>query len=191
MVGDFESGRLAYEESLQIEKSETAHSNLGVIYYYLGEFEKSVAEHQAAVALNPGQAVKWLNLADALYFAGQTREAASAFGKASELAQSRLSVDPDDFVTLFLAGWAEQMLGDTDNARNYINRGLDIAPNDPYGLYYGALVEVQSGNHESALQTLQRALEHGYPAKMLRVEPYLEDLNKHPKFRKLIAASTN
>jgi len=186
MIGDIESGRLAYEESLKIEKSETAHSNLGVIYYYLGEFKKSVAEHRAAVALNPGQAVKWLNLADALYFAGEMAEARSAFGKASELAESRLSVDPDDFNTLLVLGWAQQMLGYTAGARVYIDRGLEIAPNDPYGLYYGALIEVRSGNHEAALRALQSALDNGYPAKMLAVEPYLEDLKQDSKFRKMI-----
>jgi tetratricopeptide (TPR) repeat protein len=186
MVGDFESGRLAYEESLQIEKSETAHSNLGVIYYYLGEFEKSVAEHQAAVALNPGQTVKWLNLADALYFAGETAEATSAFDRASEIAESRLRVDPDDFDTLFLLAWARHMLGDTASARDYIVRGLEIAPKDPYGLYYSALIEGQAGNHEAALQALQSALDNGYPANMLAIEPYLEDLKQDSKFRKMI-----
>jgi tetratricopeptide (TPR) repeat protein/DNA-binding winged helix-turn-helix (wHTH) protein len=189
MAGDFESGRLAYEESLRIEKSETAHSNLGVIYYYLGEFEKSVAEHRAAVSLNPGQTVKWLNLADALYFAGETVEATSAFGKASELAESRLSVDPDDFDTLFLLGWAQQMLGDAAAARESIDKGMGIAPNDPYGLYYGALIEVRAGNHDAALRALQSALDNGYPAKMLAVEPYLEELQQDPKFRRIISAS--
>ena len=187
MAGDIESGRLAYEESLKIEKSETAHSNLGVIYYYLGEFDKSVEEHRAAVALNPGPAVKWLNLADALYFAGETVEARGAFLKASELAESRLSVDPDDFFTMIMLGWTQQMLGNAARARDYIERGLKIAPNDPYGLYYSALIEVQAGNHDVALSALQSAVDNGYPAKMLAVEPYLEDLEQNPKFRKMIS----
>ena len=189
MEGDFESGRLAYEESLKIEKSETAHSNLGVIYYYLGEFEKSVGEHREAIALNSGQAVKWLNLADALFFAGERAEASGAFSQASQLAESRLSVDPDDYVTLFLLGWARHMLGDTASAREYIDKGLDIAPNDPYGLYYRALIEVQAGNHEVALRALQSAVDNGYPAKMLAAEPYLEELRQKRKFVRLISAS--
>ena len=187
MAGDFKSGRLAYEESLKIEKSETAHSNLGVIYYYLGEFEKSVAEHREAIAINPGQAFNWLNLADALYFAGETAEARSAFGKASELAESRLSVDPNDANTLLLLGWAQQMLGNTAGAKQYINKALDVAPNNPYGQYYAGLIEVRAENHESALRALQGALDNGYPAKMLASEPYLEDLEQNPKFRKMIS----
>jgi tetratricopeptide (TPR) repeat protein/TolB-like protein/DNA-binding winged helix-turn-helix (wHTH) protein len=189
MAGDIESASLAYEESLKIKKSETAHSNLGVIYYYLGEFEKSVAEHRAAVALNPGQAVKWLNLADALYFAGETAEARVAFSKASELAESRLRVDSDDFFTMIMLGWTQQMLGNAAGAEEYIEKGLSIAPNDPYGLYYRALVEVQAGDHDAALRALQSAVDNGYPAKVLAVEPYLEDLKQNPKFRNLISAS--
>jgi tetratricopeptide (TPR) repeat protein/DNA-binding winged helix-turn-helix (wHTH) protein len=187
MAGDIESASLAYEESLKIEKSETAHSNLGVVYYYLGEFEESVSEHRAAVALNPGQAVKWLNLADALYFAGETAEARVAFSKASELAESRLRVDPDDFFTMIMLGWTQQMLGNAADAKEYIEKGLNIAPNDPYGLYYRALVEVQAGNHDAALRALQSAVDNGYPAKMLAVEPYLENLKQNPKFRKMIS----
>jgi tetratricopeptide (TPR) repeat protein len=189
MAGDFESGRLAYEESLKIEKSETAHSNLGVTYYYLGEFEKSVQEHRAAVALNPGQVVKWLNLADSLYFAGESAEARNAFGKASELAEGRLSVDPGDYDTMFRLAWARQMLGDTANAREYIDRGLEIAPNDPYGLYYSALIEVRDGNDRAAFRALQRALDNGFPSNLLAGEPYLEELRKERKFRRMISAN--
>jgi tetratricopeptide (TPR) repeat protein/DNA-binding winged helix-turn-helix (wHTH) protein len=189
MAGDFESGRLAYEESLKIEKTGTAYSNLGVIYYYLGEFEKSVAEHRAAIALNPDQTMNWLNLADALYFAGETTEAKSAFRNASELAESRLSVDPDDAYTMLLLGWAQQMLGDTAAAKEFIDKGLDMAPNNPYGQYYSGLIEVGAGNHEGALRALQSALDNGYPAKMLAAEPYLEDLKQNRKFRRMISAN--
>ncbi len=187
MKGDFESGRMAYEESLKIEKTEAAHSNLGVIYYYLGEFEKSVAEHRAAIALNPDQTMNWVNLADALYFAGETTEAKSAFGNASELARSRLSVDPDDANTMLLLGWAQQMLGDTAVAKEFIKKGLDLAPSNPYGQYYAGLIEVMAGNHEDALRALRRALDNGYPAKMLAAEPYLEDLKQNRKFRKMVS----
>lgn len=189
MVGDFESGRLAYEESLAIEESDAAHTNLGFIYYYLGEFEKSVAEHREAVALNPDQTDLWLNLADALYFAGERAEAKSAFDNASTIAKNRLRVDPDDFFTMFLLGWAQQMLGNTAVAREYTDKGLDIAPNDPYGNYYAALIEVGSGNHEAALRALQGALDNGYPAKILAAEPHLEDLKKNRRFREMISES--
>ncbi len=187
MVGDFEAGKKAFEESLAIQPSQTAYSNLGVIYYYLGEFHKSVAMNRAAVALSPGEAVKWLNLADALHFAGDRHEAMDAFRRTEALAASRVSVDPADFDTLFLLAWAQQMTGQSDKAMESVARGLYLAPHDPYGHYYNALIAVQVGEQKHALHSLRLALDNGYPANMLAVEPYLESLRGHRKFQALIA----
>ncbi len=189
MAGDFEAGRLVYEESLAIEESRSAYSNLGVIYYYLGEFEDSVATHRKAVQLSPMDAVKWLNLADALYFAGQREEAASAFRSAADLAKSRVSVDPTDVDTLFSLAWAQQMLGESAAAKASVAKGFKIAPKDPYGLYYDALIDVREGDHASALAALHLALENGYPATMLAAEPYLNDLRGNPEFQEMISDS--
>ena len=187
MAGDFEAGKRVFEESLDIQEFRTAYSNLGVIYYYLGEFENSVANHRKAVKLSPEEAVKWLNLADALYFAGQRDEAATAFRRAADLAESRVAIDPTDIDTIFTLAWALQMLGENEKAKVRVARGLEIAPNDPYGLYYNALIDVQADDHESALTSLRLAVNNGYPAKMLAVEPYLDNLRANSEFRALIA----
>lgn len=187
MAGDFEAGKLVFEEALAIKEFRTAYSNLGVIYYYLGEFENSVATHRKAVELSPEEAVKWLNLADALFFSAQREEAATAFRRAADLAESRVAVDPTDIDTIFTLAWAQQMLGESEKAKATVARGLTIAPKDPYGFYYDALINVRAGEHESALTSLRMALDNGYPAKMLAVEPYLDDLRANPEFQALIA----
>jgi tetratricopeptide (TPR) repeat protein/TolB-like protein/DNA-binding winged helix-turn-helix (wHTH) protein len=187
MIGDFEAGRRAYEKSLDIQKTQTAHSNLGVIYYYLGEFDKSVAEHRKAVQLSPADTITWLNLADALHNAGDIDESTFAFHRTEELARSRVAIDPTDIETLFTLAWAQQMTGQSDKAQETMARGLKLAPNDPYGHYYDALIDVQAGEHENALHSLRLALDNGYPANMLAVEPYLEDLRGNRGFQALIA----
>jgi tetratricopeptide (TPR) repeat protein len=189
MAGDFEAGKLQLEESLEIHESSTAYSNLGVIYYYLGEFENSVAANRKAVGLTPGKAVNWLNLADALYFAQLRAEATDAFRRAEELAESRIEVDASDFDTLFLLAWAQQMLGKSEKAKTNIERGMMLAPNDAYGLYYSALVDVQMGHNNSALSSLRLAIENGYPTSMLAVEPYLEKLRGVTEFQDMISGS--
>jgi len=189
MAGYFESGKKAYEESLAIKPSQTAYSNLGVSYYYLGEFDRSVSMIRKAIQLSPDEAIKWLNLADALRFAGDDEESAYAFNRAEELAKSRVAVDPTDFDTLFTLAWAQQMTGQSDKAQETVARGLDIAPNDPYGHYYDALIEVQAGEYGNALHSLRLALANGYPANILAAEPYLEDLRGSRNFQALIAES--
>ena len=187
MAGDFEAGKLVYEESLQIQESETAYSNLGVIYYYLGDFESSISANRNAVKLGHQDSVKWLNLADALFQNGNVVEATKSFQQSAELAESRIAVDSSDFVTLFVLAWAKQMLGETDDARLYIGRGMAIAPNDPYGFYNSALINVQVGEYVAALDELRLAVDNGYPANMLAVEPYLSNLKANPDFQALIA----
>ena len=187
MAGDFEAGKLVFEESLVIKESEDGYSNLGVSYYYLGEFENSVAALRKAVKLSPEEAVRWLNLADALFFSGQREEAATAFRRAADLAGSRVSVDPTDFDTIFTLAWAQQMLGESEKAKATVSRGLTIAPKDPYGFYYDALINVRTGEHESALTSLHFAVDNGYPANILAAEPYLDDLRANPEFQALIA----
>jgi len=135
MAGDFEAGRQTYEESLAIEPSPDAYTNLGVIYYYLGEFENSVAMNRKAVQLSPGDAVNWQNLADALHFIGDSDESMLAFRRTEELATSRVAIDPTDIDSLFTLAWAQQMTGQSDKAQETVARGLKLAPNDPYGLY--------------------------------------------------------
>jgi tetratricopeptide (TPR) repeat protein len=186
MAGDFEAGKLVYEESLAIEESTSAYSNLGVVYYYLGEFENSVAMHHKAIELSPDQIVKWLNLADSLYLNGQKDAATKAFGRVSELGESRIIVDPTDFDTMFSLAWAQQMLGNNVEAKASVAKGLEIAPGDPFGHYYDALLDVQVGDYESALTSLQFAVDNGYPTNMLAVEPYLDKLRGNSVFAAMI-----
>ncbi len=187
MAGDFEAGKIVFEESLAIKESRAAYSNLGVIYYYIGEFENSVATLRKAVELSPKEAVRWLNLADALFFSGQREEAATAFRRAADLAESRVAVDRTDFDTIFTLAWAQQMLGESEKAKATVARGLTIAPKDPYGFYYDALINVRAGEHESALTSLHLAVDNGYPANMLAAEPYLNELRGNPEFQAMIS----
>jgi len=191
LAGDFETGRLAFEESLEVRESDTAYSNLGVVYYYLGEYDNAVAANRKAVELLPQQAVNWLNLADALHHAGNEAEAQEAFRQGAELARSRIAVDPLDFETMPLLAWAQQMLGDKRAARETLDRALALAPDTPYTQYYAALIDVQDGMTDTALDALERAIENGYPPRFLAAEPYLAALRGNRRFEALVAPVDN
>ncbi len=189
MAGDFEGGKEVFERTLEQKGYRTAYSNLGVAYYYLGDYEKSVAIHRKAVELSPEEEVKWINLADALYFAGRSSEATEAFGRAAELSARRIAVEPTNVDTLFTSAWAQQMLGEKDAALLALRRGLEIAPDDPYGHYYAGLIAARNGDREAALDSLRQALDNGYPPRMLASEPYLNELASDPAFEGLISGS--
>ena len=187
MAGDFAAGKVVLEEALGIQPSDTAYSNLGIIYYYLGQFEKSVANHRQAIELAPGDPNKWLNLADALYFAGHIEESQQTFRSADELSVDRLAVDPSDIEAIYAHAWSRQMLGDSAAAQESVAKGLTIAPANPFGFYYAALIETQNGDYAAAVDFLESAIENGYPVAMLAAEPYLEELRSNRDFESLVA----
>ncbi|RLA33989.1 MAG: hypothetical protein DRR11_04115 [Gammaproteobacteria bacterium] len=189
MAGEFEMGRKVLEESLQIRPIQRTYSNLGVIYYYLGEFEKSVVTHQKAVDLTPGQGLLWLNLADSLHHAGHATEAAIAFQKARDISVNMLAVDSSDSEATVTLAWTQHMLGESQQALLTVEKGLDIDPEDPYGYYYDALIRYQTGDEEAALQSLQAALERGYPPGLLVAEPYLGEIRADERFHAIIVES--
>ena len=189
MAGEFEMGRQVLEEALEIQPIQQTYSNLGVIYYYLGEFEKSVAMQRQAVKLTPGRALSWLNLADALHFAGHAEESAAAFRNARDLSSKMLSVDTSDSEAIVTLAWTQQMLGESQVALATVEKGLQIDPSDPYGYYYDALIRYQTGDEEAAFRSLEAALEKGYPAGLLVAEPYLGDLPATDRFHAMIIAS--
>lgn len=191
MAGEFEEGRQVLEASLEIQPMQRTYSNLGVIYYYLGEYRQSVETHRQAVELAPGQALMWLNLADSLHFSGDTEASSEAFGEARDLTLNMLEVDASDSEAIVMLAWAQHMLGESQAALATVERGLQIDPGDPYGYYYDALIRYQTGDEDAALESLQAALEKGYPPGLLVAEPYLGDIRAHDRFHAIIVESLN
>lgn len=189
MAGEFVEGRKVLEEALELHPIQRTYSNLGVIYYFLGEFEKSVAMHRQSIELSPRLTLSWLNLADSLQFAGQVEESLVVFENARDLAIETLAVNPADTEALFALAWAQHMLGDNRQALTSVERGLRLDPGDPYGYYYEALIRYRSGDTPAALKAIGTALELGYPAGMLVAEPYLGDLRASAEFHALLRAS--
>ena len=100
----------------------------------------------------------WLNLADALHFAGRADEATDAYRRARELSAERLEIDSSDGVALTILAWAEHMLGNSEAALELVGESLQIDPEDPYTHYYDALIRYQTGDPDTALASLAAAL---------------------------------
>jgi tetratricopeptide (TPR) repeat protein len=186
LAGEFEEARQVLEETLARQPIAQTWSGLGVIHYYLGDFEKAVEKLRRAAELAPSNALVWLNLADSLHFAGQADEATEAYLKARELGTERLEVDPSDGVALTILAWAEHMLGDSEAALKLVNESLDIDPGDPYTYYYDALIRYQTGDRDKALASLAAALEKGYPPGLLVAEPHLGKIRADDRFHAII-----
>ena len=188
MAGDFEAASEIFERALATEATPGILSDLGILYYYLGDFPKSVEYHRRAVELVPASATDRINLADSLHFAGRETEARSAFEEGVRLARESYVTDPTDPETLTILAWAETMLGNVSEGIRLADQAIQIAPDDPYSFYYRALVALQSNDPESAMDAIITAANLGYSRVMLAAEPYLEPLRDRMEYLALISA---
>ena len=187
MAGKFDDAAEVLHRALAVSSEQILYSNLGTVYYYMGDFDRSVEVHRQALAADPNGNIVWLNLADALHFAGHVNEAREAFRRTAELSASRLSVNPNDVESLQALAWASMTLGDVTQARRAMDRALKASPNDPFVFYYDALIRAHAGDRSGALGSLEQAVAAGYPRAMLAAEPYLEDFRAETRFGVLLS----
>ena len=188
MAGEFEAGAEALQRSLDIQPDPFYYSNLGIIYYYLGQFDKSVEIHRRAIAMPPNSSFDWINLGDALLFSSEADQAQEAYRNAVVIAQSDLEVNPRNAESLYGMAWATAMLGDMDAAERFIDRAKSIDSTNPLVQYYDALLKTARKDYGAALTALRIAVDSGYPAIMLENEPHLLDLRGSEQFLSIISA---
>ena len=186
MTGDFNAALEAIRTALSIEKDAQYLSNIGIIYYYLGEYDRSVQIHRQAADEMPESHVVWVNLGDALRFSSQPDEAANAYRQAMRISAELLAMDPNNPLDLYIQAWATGSSGDVEQAKILIDRALSIAPNDPYVRYYDGLLKNGRGEASAAIDALSLAIDMGYPIRMLAADPLLGDLYGDARFVGLV-----
>jgi tetratricopeptide (TPR) repeat protein len=185
LSGRFAEAEPALLEAIELEPRRDAYSNLGLLYYYLGQVEDAVAAHEKAAALAPNDHLAWANLGDALSFTARRADAHAAFRKAKALAERKLAVNPMDAGTLIDLAWIQAMLDEKEEARAALARARELTPSDPYVHFVGALVALRIGERHSVYADLRAAIDMGYPPKLLAAEPHLKVLWNEPEFAAL------
>ena len=187
LQGNFERAADMFEQALELGEDGLFMSNLGVLYYYLGRFDDAIEMHEAALQTSANNPFFWTNLADALYFDNRRSAAENAFRRARDVAEAGLRVNSTNWEHLTALAWAQQMLGNSDEAEALIERILAVGAGDPYSYYYKALIELRRGERVEAMRTLAQAVDLGYPTVLLQAEPYLEPVRSDRDFRELVA----
>jgi tetratricopeptide (TPR) repeat protein len=165
-----------------------AYSNVATSAFYLGRFEEAAAMYRRALELAPEDYRMWGNLGDAYaHLAGRSADSDAAHRKATTLGEQRLRINPADADAMAdLAPWYAS-LGQRDRARQLAGEALRRDPGNTYVHYNAALVALRLGDPETALAELERAVELGYPRRLLPSDPGLLPLRAHRRFGALAA----
>lgn len=186
LSGDFSESASSFERAIEIEPTSVAHTNLGLLKYYSGEYEAAIESLRAAADLTPNDFLVWSNLGDVLSYSAAPDRARSAFERAEELAESELLVNSRDPQTMANLAWIKAMLGHIDDAEGLVTSAREIAAEDPYVHYIEALILAKRGDHEAALQKLSTAIRLGYPRALIAAEPHLIPVRSADRFTNLV-----
>jgi eukaryotic-like serine/threonine-protein kinase len=127
-----------------------AHIRLGDLLAGRGKWDEAVAEYRTAVRLKPDHADAHTNLGNTLKDQGQVDEAIAAYRAAVRL-------KPDDFWNRTRLGEALNEAGQRREAAAEFREAVRLAPNDGMDCFNMAIVMLDQGHTDPAIELLTRA----------------------------------
>jgi tetratricopeptide (TPR) repeat protein len=176
-AGDLDGSARAFEQSIAIEPSRSAYSNVGTLYYFLGRLDEAVTMYSKGLEMVPEDYVLWGGRADTLWYLPQQRERARQdYRRAAALAERALEVDATDAETWAMLGFFYGRLGEQERSLRYVSRALELGPEMPYVHYYAAVSAADRGDREEAARLVQLALQYGYSDVLVRADPAFRNI---------------
>jgi adenylate cyclase len=146
-----ESGRMAYEfanKAVTLDDSlDAPHFMLGLVYVYMREYDKAIAEGEKAVELNPNGDQAMAYLGCFLNVAGRPAEAITVLDKAM-----RLNPMPPAYYYSWL-GMGYRLTNQNDKAIATLEKGLRVQPENMMCLLGLTAAYSQAGREEDARKT--------------------------------------
>ena len=141
------------ESAVRMDPANSEHQvELGMAYFYAGQFDEALAAFQQAIDLNPGAAGAYNGLGRVYYHIGPARSAIEAYEYA-------IALDPhyiDSYYGLGILYSAQ--LGEYEAAIDAIQRGLEHNPDEAFLLASLGSTYARMGRFEKADAYLQQAI---------------------------------
>src|SRR5437667_2917539 len=152
-----------------------------------GDLQKAVQLFEKAHRSRPEDYQATALRALALHELGRTDEAREADQQAVDLINKYLEINPDEARAYSLGASPLARLGEREHSRQWSEQAIALAPNDPVILYNAACNLAQLGEHDSALDGLERSIEAGVAVgDWIKHDPDFESLRDHPRFQAIV-----
>jgi len=170
------------QQGLQIRSSEQLHGNLGTALFIRGDYVGAAASFEAAVSPtkgNPNSHLAWANLADTLrWIPGRELEAQKAYRKARDLLLPLLERGTENVILISRMGLYSARLGDHIQAEPLLVRVIKKKKKSASVHFRAGLAYELLGKRDAAVEALTKAVELGYPLKLIQAEPDLLELRR-------------
>jgi TolB-like protein/Flp pilus assembly protein TadD len=188
MLGDTQKALQAYERSLDLNPSRQTYTNLGMFYYYAGQFEQAADMQKKALGFAETDHRVWGRLAESYRFIpGQESESQYAYKRAAELARDNLQINKEDWHTRAILGLYLVYLGEQTKGVKLLDTAIEQSGRNPEILYFKALAVLQEGDPEKAITLLQEAVTlEQYYRQFIALDPDLKRLQNDLRFMSLM-----
>jgi serine/threonine protein kinase/Tfp pilus assembly protein PilF len=152
-----------------------------------GEFPEAAKLFERACALRPEDFQAPTFLGRCYTSMGMKEEGEAMSRKALRLIDERLSLNPDDARACQLGATVAASLDLHEAATDYARRALTINPDDPLLLYNISCMYALLGNHNEALDCLEKAVDKGYGQKdWVEHDSDMDSLREMPRFQRIV-----
>ena len=163
-------------------------------YYYLartrfhqGDMDMAAEWFARAASVNPDDYQSRLLRVQILRGEGRIEEAKAEADEAIDVVKRHLEWHPDDVRALHLGAGSLILLGQVEQAEQWLQRALEIDPNDSIVLYNVACNYAILGRVEESLDHLERAVKQGtLSSGWMRNDKDLDSLHGHPRYKALL-----
>ena len=184
----FEDAAAEFEKAIELDPT-----SFDAYYFYArssfeaGNLEKAVQLFEKAHRSRPedyqATALRALTLHE-LHSADEAREADE---QAVSLVNKYLELNPNEARAYSLGANSLARLGEREHSRQWSEQSIALAPNDPVILYNAACNLAQLGEHDRALDGLERSIEAGVAVgDWIKHDPDFENLRDHPRFQAIV-----
>lgn len=174
------------KKSIVLRPSYGGYTNLGTSYMGLHKMSEAADAYLEAVKLDPKQYVTWGNLASAQYYSGAKQQGLTSYRKAAELASEELKVNSRDVDVLSDLAQYYSMLGDREQALQYLRQALQYGHSEKELLASAAQVYNQLGETGLALEWMTKAIQAGYSARKFQDLVAFRNLVDNPRYQEIV-----
>lgn len=188
MLGNTEQALLAYERSLELNPSRQAYTNLGMFYYYAGQFQQAADMQLKALEYAETDHRVWGRLAESYRFiSGQGSLSQFAYRRAAELARDNLQINNEDWYTRAMLGLYLVHLDEQAEGMNLLEKAIEQSKRNSEVLYFKALAVLKKEDVEQAILLLEEAVAlEQYYRQFIALDPDLNRLKDKPRFKALL-----
>jgi serine/threonine-protein kinase len=173
------------KQSIELQPSYAAYTNLGALYYRERRWAESAAVTKKALEMNRSDWRAWSNLSIAYEWMNRKNEADEASRNELARLEEIAKVRPDDAEVQVELGLLYSKGKQREKAVPLIEAALARDPDDPNILASAGEAYENLGNRNTALELVKRSLAQGWTLEQLENDPGQRELLLDPRFRKI------